>query len=97
MFLFKEAVLGIRPETSDLRHLSGDQMERYLMLSTPLEHNDATEYQRRTTAQSISRLAAEGHRGMLELNRQIVDRNLSSGGLPDAVQRHIIAIAELLD
>jgi multidrug resistance protein MdtO len=53
--------------------------------------------QRRTAALTVSRLAAEGHRGMLELHRQIVDRDLPSGGLPVAVQCHIIAIAELMD
>jgi multidrug resistance protein MdtO len=59
--------------------------------------DDATEHQRRTAANAVSRLAAEGHRGMLELHRQIIDRNLSSGNLPAAVQQHIIAIAELMD
>ena len=56
-----------------------------------------TEDQRRTAALTVSRIAAEGHRGMLELHRQIVDRDLPSGGLPAAVQCHIIAIAELMD
>jgi multidrug resistance protein MdtO len=59
--------------------------------------NDATEHQRRTAAQAVSRLAAEGHRGMLELHRQIADRGISTSGLPPAVQHHIIAIAELMD
>ncbi len=58
---------------------------------------DATENQRRTAAQSVSRLAAEGHRGVLKLHRQIADRNLSTGSLPQAVQQHIIAITELMD
>jgi len=47
-------------------------------------------------AQVVSRLAGEGPQGMLELHRQIIDRNLPSGSLPSAVQCHIIAIAELL-
>jgi multidrug resistance protein MdtO len=57
----------------------------------------ATDQQRRTAAQSVSRLAAEGHRGMLELHRQIADRNLPSGSLPTTVQFQILAIAELMD
>jgi multidrug resistance protein MdtO len=59
--------------------------------------DDATEQQRRTAAQAVSRIAAEGHRGMLELHRQIVDRKLPSGSLPAAIQLHIMTIAELMD
>lgn len=80
--------------------LAGQLRLRYLALAAMFRayaEDDATEHQRRTAAQSVSRLAAEGHRGMLELHRQIVDRNLSSGSLPAAVQHHIIAIAELMD
>jgi multidrug resistance protein MdtO len=58
---------------------------------------DATDRQQRTAAQSVSRLAAEGHRAMLELHRQIVDRNLPSGSLPTTVEFQILAIAELMD
>jgi len=82
-------------------HRLADQLRlRYHALAAMFEaysRQDATEYQRRTAAQSVSRLAAEGHRGMLELHRQIIDRNLSSGDLPEAVQQQIIAIAELMD
>ena len=80
--------------------LAGQLRLRYRALAALFEAyacSDATELQRRTAAQSVSRLAAEGHRGMLELHRQIIDRNLSSGSLPAAVQRHIIVIAELMD
>ncbi len=59
--------------------------------------DDSTDQQRLSAAQSVSRLAAEGHKGMLELYRQIVDRNLPSGSLPAAVQLHIITVAELMD
>jgi multidrug resistance protein MdtO len=59
--------------------------------------DDATEQQRRTAAQSVSRIAADGHRGMLELHGQIVGRNLPSGSLPAAVELHIMNIAELMD
>ena len=37
MFLYKEAVLRIAPEPADPGHLTGDQLERYLTLSTPPE------------------------------------------------------------
>ncbi len=80
--------------------LAGQLRLRYRALAAlfaSYASNDATEHQRRTAAQAVSRLAAEGHRGMLELYRHIVDRHLSSGGLPPAVQHHIIAIAELMD
>jgi len=59
--------------------------------------DDATDQQRRAAAQSVSRLAAEGHRAMLELYRQIADRNLPSGSLPAAVPLQIISVAELMD
>ena len=59
--------------------------------------DDATDQQRRTAAQVVSRLAAEGHREMLELHRQIADRHLPSGSLPAAVQLHIVTLAELMD
>jgi multidrug resistance protein MdtO len=80
--------------------LAGLLRLRYRALAVMFEayaSSGATELQRRTAAQTVSRLAAEGHRGMLELHHQIVDRNLSSGRLPPAVQHHIIAIAELMD
>lgn len=80
--------------------LAGQLRSRYRALAAMFgayADADATELQRRTAAQSVSRLAAEGHREMLELHRQIIDRNLSSGSLPAAVQLHIIAIAELMD
>ena len=85
---------------SPAQRLAGQLRLRYRALVAMFEayaRHDATEYQRRTAAQSVSRLAAEGHRGMLELHRQIIDRNLSIGGLPEAVSQHIIAIAELMD
>ena len=37
MFLSKEAILRIAPEHADPGHLSGDQLERYFRISTPLE------------------------------------------------------------
>lgn len=80
--------------------LAGQLRSRYRALAGMFEtyaRYDATENQRRIAAQSVSRLAAEGHRGMLELHRQIIDRGLSNGSLPATVQQHIIAIAELMD
>jgi multidrug resistance protein MdtO len=80
--------------------LAGQLRSRYRALAAMFEayaRSDATEHQRRTAAQAVSRLAAEGHRGMIELNRQIIDRNLSSASLPAGVQQHIIALAELMD
>ena len=85
---------------SPAHRLAGQLRLRYRALAAMFEvytRPDATEYQRQTAAQSVSQLAAEGHRGMFELHRQIIDRDLSSGGLPEAVQQHIIAIAELMD
>jgi multidrug resistance protein MdtO len=80
--------------------LAGQLRSRYSALAAMFEayaRDDATENQRRLAAQSVSRLAAEGHRGMLELHRQIIDRNLSRDSLPATVQQHIIAAAELMD
>jgi len=80
--------------------LAGQLRLRYRALAAMFgayASGDVTEHQRRTAAQSVSRLAAEGHRGMLELHRQITDRSLPSGSLPGAVQHQIIAIAELMD
>ncbi|PWT97350.1 MAG: fusaric acid resistance protein [Terriglobia bacterium] len=80
--------------------LAGQLRLRYRALAAMFGaygRDDATEPQRQTAAQAVSRLAAEGHRGMLELHRQIVDRHLSTGGLPTAVEQHIIAIAELME
>ena len=80
--------------------LAGQLRLRYRALAAMFSAyaaDDATDQQRRAAAQSVSRLAGEGHRGMLELHRQIVDRNLPSGSLPEGVQLHIITIAELID
>ena len=80
--------------------LAGQLRLRYRALAAMFSAyaaDDATDQQRWAAAQSVSRLAAEGHRGMLELYRQIADRNLPNGSLPAAVQLHIITIAELMD
>jgi multidrug resistance protein MdtO len=85
---------------SPARRLAGQLRTRYgalaVMFGAYADRN-ATEHQRRTAAQAVSRLAAEGHRGMLELHRQIVDRNLPRGDLPTSIQQQIIGIAELMD
>jgi multidrug resistance protein MdtO len=57
----------------------------------------SADQQLRTAAERVSRLAAAGQRGMLELYSQIFDRNLGSGSLPIGVQVHITFLAELLD
>src|SRR5262249_6069167 len=67
---------------SPANRLAGQLRLRYRALAEMFgayAADDATEHQRRTAAHSVSRLAAEGHRGMLELHRQIIDRNLSTG------------------
>ena len=85
---------------SPATRLAGQLRLRYRALAAMFAAyaaHDATEQQRRTAAQSVSRIAAEGHRGMLELHGQIAGRNLPSGSLPVAVQLHIINLAELMD
>ena len=79
--------------------LAGQLGLRYRALATIFEAyaSDSTDQQRWSAAEDVSRLAAAGERGMLELYSQIVDRDLESGGLPIGVQLHITLIAELLD
>ena len=59
--------------------------------------DSSVDQHRRTAAEHVSRLASAGHVGMLELYRQIVDRDLDRGGLPIGVHAHIMMLAELLD
>lgn len=80
--------------------LAGQLRLRYRTLAAMFESyasDEAGELQRRTSAQAVSRLAAAGHREMLELHRHITDRNLPTGSLPAAVQNQIITVAELMD
>jgi multidrug resistance protein MdtO len=58
---------------------------------------NSTEQQRWTAAEHVSRLAAAGYPGMLELYSQLVDRDLDRGDLPIGVHAHITMLAELLD
>ena len=48
-------------------------------------------------AARVSRLAAAGSAGMLNLYNQIVDRNLDTGILPIGTRVHITMLAELMD
>jgi multidrug resistance protein MdtO len=48
-------------------------------------------------ANRVSRLAAAGQAGMIDLYNQIVDRNLDPGILPIATRVHITMLAELMD
>ncbi len=72
---------------------------RYRALAAMFEAcaGGSTEQQRRAAADPVSRLAAAGHRGMLGLYHQIVDRNIETGGLPTGLQVHILLLSELLD
>jgi multidrug resistance protein MdtO len=72
---------------------------RYRALAAMFETcaGGSTEQQRRAAADHVSRLAAAGHRGMLGLYHQIVDRNVETGGLPTGLQVHILLLSELLD
>jgi multidrug resistance protein MdtO len=72
---------------------------RYRALAAMFEAcaGGSTEHQRRAAADHVSRLAAAGHRGMLGLYHQIVDRNIETGGLPMGLQVHIFLLSELLD
>ena len=72
---------------------------RYRALETMFKAyaGNSTEQQRRTTAEYVSRLAAAGHSGMLQLYNQLVDRELDTDRLPMGVQAHITMLAELLD
>jgi multidrug resistance protein MdtO len=53
--------------------------------------------QRFDAAARVSRLAAAGLAGMMDLYNQIVDRNLDTGSLPIATRVHITMLAELMD
>jgi multidrug resistance protein MdtO len=79
--------------------LAEELRTRYRALELMFEAyaTDSVDQQRRTAAERVSRLAAAGQRGMLELYSQIVDRNLGRGNLPIGVQVHITFLAELLD
>jgi multidrug resistance protein MdtO len=53
--------------------------------------------QRFDAATRVSRLAAAGAAGMMDLINQIVDRNLDTGNLPIGTRVHITMLAELMD
>jgi multidrug resistance protein MdtO len=53
--------------------------------------------QRFDAAVRVSRLAAAGPAGMMDLYNQIVDRNLDTGNLPIGTRVHITMLAELMD
>jgi hypothetical protein len=64
--------------------LAEELRTRYRALEMMFEAyaSDSVDEQRRAAAERVSRLAAAGQRGMLELYSQIVDRNLGRGSLP---------------
>lgn len=72
---------------------------RYRALDTMFKvyAGNSTEEQRRTAAENVSRLAAAGYTGMVQLYSQLVDRDLDRGNLPMGVYAHITMLAELLD
>jgi multidrug resistance protein MdtO len=53
--------------------------------------------QRFDAAVRVSRLAAAGQLGMMDLYNQIVDRGLNAGALPIGSRLHITMLAELMD
>src|SRR5271163_733059 len=53
--------------------------------------------QRFAAASQVSRLAAAGQTGMMDLYNQIADRDLGSGVLPVGARVHITMLAELMD
>lgn len=59
--------------------------------------HEASPKQRFDAATRVSRLAAAGQSGMMDLYQQIVDRNLDTGNLPIATRVHITMLAELMD
>jgi multidrug resistance protein MdtO len=58
---------------------------------------EASPKQRFDAAARVSRLAAAGAAGMMDLINQIVDRNLDTGNLPIGTRVHITMLAELMD
>ena len=62
-----------------------------------LYSQDVSQEQRLHAAASVSRLAAAGAAGMMDLYNQIVDRNLDTGNLPIGTRVHIVMLAELMD
>jgi multidrug resistance protein MdtO len=80
--------------------LAGQLRLRYRALAVMFAayaSDDVTEERRRFAAEAVSRLAAEGHREMLDTFRQIVDRHLPHDIFPSDVQNQIVALAELMD
>ena len=92
------AVVCVFALRSPVQRLADQLRSRYRALAVLFDAHahESTDQQRQMAAQSVSRLAAEGHRGMLELYQEI-DRDLPRDGLPIADQLHIITVAELLD
>ena len=58
---------------------------------------EASPNQRFEAAARVSRLAAAGQAGMMNLFNQIVDRDLDTGVLPIGTRVHITMLAELMD
>jgi multidrug resistance protein MdtO len=58
---------------------------------------EVSQKQRFDAAARVSRLAAAGPAGMMDLYNQIVDRNLDAGNLPIGTRVHITMLAELMD
>src|SRR5262249_40035012 len=91
-----ECVFGVRSPADRLK----EQFRlRYLALGKmfSLYAGDAEGKQRFEAASQVSRLAAAGQAGMMDLYNQIVDRDLDMGVLPIAARVHISMLAELMD
>lgn len=91
-----EYIFGTR---SPVKRLEDQFRMRYRALEEmfDLYAQDATPKQRYDAGARVSRLAAAGQMGMMNLCDQIVDRDLDSGTLPIGTRVRITMLAELMD
>jgi len=91
-----EYIFGTR---SPAKRLVDEFRMRYRALEQmfDLYAQDATPKQRYDAGARVSRLAAAGQMGMMNLYNQIVDRDLDSGTLPIGTRVRITMLAELMD
>jgi multidrug resistance protein MdtO len=91
-----EYVFGARSPADRLEEqfrIRYQALEKMFMLCA----QEVSPKQRFDAAAWVSRLAAAGPAGMMDLYNQIVDRNLDTGNLPIGTRVHITMLAELMD
>jgi multidrug resistance protein MdtO len=92
-----EYIFGARSPTARLEEQFRIRYQALEEMFSLFAQEEISPKQRFNAAARVSRLAAAGPSGMMDLYNQIVDRNLDTGYLPIATRVHITMLAEMMD